>query len=210
MAVGDTQRLIIDVLSDVLQQSAETSVSFYWLKNKHVEEDFRNYPLNINLFPVIQNIFRQLKGDQNGMESKGARTLKPDCYFGGKYNFIFEFDELQHFTSFKKTALLHYPRNLRYGFDLDQYIGYCDRFAVQAIKKGPAGYRKPKEEFPYENGRAAQRAFFDAFRDLLPAVQGLKPTLRISEFEVAGITSNNEVARNKVKSILVKRGILSE
>lgn len=209
MAVGDTQRLIIDVLSDVLQQQAETDVSFYWLKNKHIEEDFRNEALNINLFPDIQKIFQKLNGDQSGMEKKGARTLKPDCYFGGKYNFIFEFDELQHFTSFKKTVLLLYPRNLRYGFDLDQYINYCDRYAAQAIKKGPAGYRKPKDEFPYENGRAAQRAFFDAFRDLLPSVQGLNPTLRISQFEVEGITGNNEIARNKVKAILVKRGILS-
>lgn len=208
MAVGDQQRLITEILAEVLNEKAETNISFEWLKNKHLELDFKNEKLGINLFPVVENIFAKLKGDKNGMASKGARVLKPDCYFGGKYNFIFEFDELQHFTAYKMVALQNYPSDLKYGFDIKQYLLYCNIHKDKAIKKGPPGYRKPKEEFPFENGRAAQRAFFDSFRDLLPTLHGLNPTLRISEFEAAEIHVNNEQAKEKIRQILINRGIL--
>lgn len=106
MAVGDQQKLIIQILEDVLKEKAETDVSASWLKNKHLPEDFKNEELNLDYYPVIDNIFIKLSGNRKGLESKQTRVLKPDCYFGGKYNFLFEFDELQHFTSYKLTALL--------------------------------------------------------------------------------------------------------
>lgn len=202
MAVGDKQRLIIQVLQEVLSEPAETNISFGWLKNKHLVEDFGDY------FETINKIFLNLGGSSEGMQSKGARVLKPDCYFGSKYNFIFEFDELQHFTSYKKIVLQNYPKTLSYGFDVDLYVKYCDQYSREAIKKGPTGYRKPKEEFPFENGRAAQRAFFDAFRDILPTLHGLNPTIRISEFEVKNIFSVNDNAKEIIKGILIKRGVI--
>ena len=208
MAVGDQQKLITQIIADVLGQKAVTDISFDWLKNKHVEEDFRNDQLGINLFPEIKNIFSKLNGSNSGMQSKSIRKLKPDCYFGGKYNFIFEFDELQHFTSYKLIALQNYPQNLNYGFDLKQYLLYCKIHKENALKKVPPGYRKSKEEFPFENGRAAQRAFFDSFRDLLPTLHGLNPTIRISEFEVKKVYSDNDLSRNLIKEILIKREII--
>jgi hypothetical protein len=39
--------------------------------------------------------------------------------------------------------------------------------------------------FPLEDGRHRQRAYRDALADLLPAVHGWLPTLRIADFEVA-------------------------
>lgn len=202
MAVGDKQRLIIEIIEEVLQESAQTNISFNWLNNKHLPEDFGIYYGN------IEYIFDALNGDKSGMNNKVARVLKPDCYFGGKYNFIFEFDELQHFTSYKKIALLNYPTDLSYGFDLEQYIEYCDEYSREALKKGPAGYRKPKDEFPFENGRAAQRAFFDAFRDILPTLHDLNPTIRISEFEVRQIIYADDNAKRLIKDILISRGVI--
>lgn len=208
MAVGDQQKLITKIVAEMLGEDAITDVSFDWLRNKHVEEDFKNDDLGIDLYPTIVKIFKKLNGDNNEMISKGQRVLKPDCYFGGKYNFIFEFDELQHFTIYKQIALQNYPNELKYGFDIDLYLSYCNLYKEKAIKKGPAGYRKSKEEFPFENGRAAQRAFFDAFRDLLPSLHGLNPTIRISEFEVQNISSINEDSKDRVKKILQGRGVL--
>jgi len=202
MAVGDNQRLMISILEEILNEKAVTDISFDWLKNKHIKEDFENY------WGVIEEIFRALNGNKLGMNSKGSRKLKPDCYFGGKYNFIFEFDELQHFTIYKKKTLSLYPESLTYGFNLSQYIKYCDKYSNEAIKKGPAGYRKPKDEFPFENGRAAQRAFFDAFRDILPTLHGLNPTVRISEFEVSGLLTNSAEAHEKIKNLLKMRKII--
>lgn len=202
MAVGDKQRLIIDVMQEVLQEPAQTNISFKWLNNKHLPEDFGIH------YNTIEKIFDALNGDKMGMDNKGERVLKPDCYFGGKYNFIFEFDELQHFTTYKKTVLLNYPTDLKYGFDIEQYKKHCDDYSKEALKKGPAGYRKPKEEFPFENGRAAQRAFFDSFRDILPTLHGLNTTLRISEFEVKQIIISNDSAKQLIKDILINRGVL--
>jgi len=202
MAVGDKQRLIIEIMQEVLQEPAQINISFNWLNNKHLPEDFGIYYDNIEI------IFDALNGDKSGMDNKSGRVLKPDCYFGGEYNFIFEFDELQHFTTYKKIVLQNYPTDLEYGFNLPQYIRYCDNYSREALKKGPAGYRKPKDEFPFENGRAAQRAFFDAFRDILPTLHGLNPTLRISEFEVRQIIIPDDNAKRIVKDILISRGII--
>lgn len=208
MAVGDKQKLIIQVIEDVLQEKAETDVSASWLKNKHLPEDFKNEELNLDYYPVIDKIFLKLGGNRKGLESKQTRALKPDCYFRGNFNFLFEFDELQHFTSYKLIALENYPSELMLGFDISTYKLYCKIHKDKAIKKGPTGYRKPKEEFPFENGRAAQRAFFDAFRDILPPLHGLNPTLRITEFEVKEIFGNNDKAKEIIKNILTKRGVL--
>ncbi|MBI1923980.1 hypothetical protein HYR99_06995, partial [Candidatus Poribacteria bacterium] len=63
-------------------------------------------------------------------------------------------------------------------------------------------------DFPFVNGRAAQRAFFDTFRDVLPPLHGLRPTLRLAEFEVAEIlngTLTGQAAKELVSSLLTQR-----
>lgn len=92
---------------------------------------------------------------------------------------MLEVDELQHFTPYKSIALEAYPIDAELGFDLAEYISLCQRYGMEALSKGPLGYRASKPEFPFEYGRAAQRAYFDAFRDLLAPLHGLRPTLRI-------------------------------
>lgn len=196
MAVGEQQGKITRVLEIILGEEAQTKRKFSWLKNKHDEADFGKY------YPAIDKIFSGLNGDEIAMENKKTFLLQPDCYFGGTYNFIFEFDELQHFTIYKKIALLGYPGDLAYGFDLEQYMFYCDKYSNDAIRKGPPGYRKSKVEFPFENGRAAQRAFFDCFRDFLPSLHGLNKTIRISEFEVGKIEDFSTSTIKKVEKIL--------
>lgn len=202
MAVGDRQKLMISIMEIILNKKAETNKKFDWLINKHLVENFGEY------FDLITRIFVKLNGNNEGMLSKKVRSLSPDCYFGETQNFIFEFDELQHFTEYKKNVLELYPKDIMYGFDVAKYIEYCNIYSIEALKKGPAGYRKPKIEFPYENGRAAQRAFFDAFRDLLPTKYGLKPTLRISEFEVKEVKGLDPNSIKVVENILKLRNVI--
>jgi hypothetical protein len=164
------------------------------LKNTHESADFGSY------FSLIDTIFRNLNG--NATRTKRRQLLKPDAYFGQEYNFLFEFDEFQHFSTAREKTLLLFPARLSLAFNLYEYQQYCQMYALQADQ-----YRRNKQtvDFPFEGGRTAQRAYLDCFRDILPPLHGLKPTVRIAAFEVAGITSDNRASRAHITKILEKR-----
>jgi hypothetical protein len=79
---------------------------------------------------------------------------------------------------------------------------------VAALAKGPDRFRRHTADFPYANGRAAQRAFFDTFRDWLPPLHGLNPTVRLAEFEVTSILNGQltgEAAKDYMERLLRER-----
>lgn len=193
MAVGDKQRLITSILSEVLNEKAEINKSFDWFINKHNEEHFDKY------YDIIHQIFISLNGDFKKNKTKKEQLLKCDAYFGGDFNFIFEFDEIQHFSSVRLETFEYYPSSLNVNFDIEEWKTLCKKNMVDADK-----YRKTKTtvDFNFIGGRTAQRAYFDCFRDLLPENQGLKPTLRINEFEVRGIVEVNVDSCNKIEELL--------
>lgn len=193
MAVGDKQKLITAIVSKVLNEQAQTSKKFDWFINKHNKENFGKY------FSTIDNIFKSLNGDITANQTKRSVSLDCDAYFGGQYNFIFEFDELQHFSSSRLKTIENYPSSLKVNFDLANWKKLCE------IHKNKAdNYRKTKTtaDFNFIGGRTAQRAYLDCFRDLLPEIQGLNPTLRINEFEVVGISRLDKEACNKIEQLL--------
>jgi hypothetical protein len=151
---------------------------FSWLQNTLDLTD----PANKDL----KKVFEALKGDATALTAKRATPLHPDGFLID-YNCLLEFDELQHFTSYRLTTLECYPPAPPLGFDADELRRLCLANCHLAERKGAAGYRKPKPEFPFEGGRHAQRAFFDACRDLLPPQLGLRPTIRIFEAEVPSL-----------------------
>ena len=126
-------------------------------------------------------------------------TLDCDAYFGGQLNFFFEFDEHQHFSSARLKTFEFYPTDLKINFSVDQWKQLCKSHKDKADK-----YRKAKTttDFNFAGGRTAQRAYLDCFRDLLPLLHGLQPTVRINEFEVADIYANNKEARSKIEKLL--------
>lgn len=193
MAVGDKQKLITEIVSSVLNEQAQTSKKFDWFINKHSKENFGKH------FSTIDKIFKSLNGDINANQTKRNVALDCDAYFGGQYNFIFEFDELQHFSSSRLKTIENYPTGLKVNFDLVNWKKLC-----QTHKDKADNYRKTKTttDFNFVGGRTAQRAYLDCFRDLLPEIQGLNPTLRINEFEVVGITRNDKEACNKIEQLL--------
>jgi hypothetical protein len=182
MAVGDRQKLITDVVSTVLNEYA-TDVSFDWFINKHTQAHFGKY------FTTIDKIFAALNGDKQASQAKRTKTLDCDAYFGGQHNFIFEFDEYQHFSSARLKTFEFYPPDLKINFSVDQWKQLCKTHKDKADK-----YRKAKAttDFNFAGGRTAQRAYLDCFRDLLPLLHGLQPTVRINEFEVTDIYVNNQ------------------
>ena len=126
--------------------------------------------------------------------------MRCDAYFGGKYNFIFEFDEFQHFSSARLWTLDCYPKQVKLNFSTSDWKKYC---LANRQKADRYRYTKKTKDFDFEGGRTAQRAYLDCFRDFLPTENGLNPTLRISEFEVADINLNNRESQRKL-SVLVE------
>lgn len=200
MPVGDKQNLITKIVSKVLGESAQTKKKFDWLINKHLSEYFQQYYLN------IENIFEVLKGDNFQNQAKQTVKLQCDAYFGGNYNFIFEFDEYQHFSSSRLKTFDYYPKDIKLNFDLDEWKALCVIYADKADK-----YRAQKKtrDFNFIDGRTSQRAYLDCFRDFLPELHGYNPTLRISAFEVEQITTEDKTAYKIIEKLLDNKFSLS-
>ena len=190
---------IIALVEEVLGIPAERRAQFDWLINKPSQAHFGEY------YPRIADLFEKMGGDWAGLSAKADGHLTPDAYFPAPYNFIFEFDELQHFTAFRHRTLGVYSEDLALGFDRQAYLQLCVKHQERAIQKGTDRFRRKTADFPFRNGRAAQRAFFDTFRDWLPPLHGLKPTLRLAEFEVTDILSGTltgDAAKDYIRSLI--------
>lgn len=193
---------IIALVAEVLGVPAERHAQFDWLINKPTLEHFGEH------YSTILRLFEELGGDEDGLLGKADGFLTPDAYFPEPYHFIFEFDELQHFTAARQKTLMLYPAEVPLAFDRGQYLRFCAEHHEPALRKGTDRFRRKTADFPFVNGRAAQRAFFDTFRDWLPPLHGLSPTLRIAEFEVADILRGEltgRAARDHIAELLEQR-----
>jgi hypothetical protein len=204
MPIGDKQKRIVGLVSELLGvepvRPPENLLYNVLSSSKHKE-----------YYKLLFDFLLLLKGDKELHLSKPLRLLSCDAYFGHPWNFVFEFDEIQHFSSYRKVLLLQYPL-LNFGFSPSYYINLCNQYCDMADR-----YRKSKTayEFPFPTGRTRQRAFFDALRDIMPFVEGamLNPTIRIDEFSVAEII-NNEMSfkheKKKIASLLLERFALAK
>ena len=196
MAIKDRQKLITGILSEILNEPAQTDIKFEWFINKHLKADFGKF------YSKINDIFDFLNGNFQVNQMKRTIKLECDAYFGGEYNFLFEFDEFQHFSSYRAKTFDFYPTGLETNFDIEKWGKYCSEYYHKADK-----YRENKrtKDFDFIGGRTAQRAYLDCFRDFLPVIHGLNPTLRISEFEVSHIEYADKYVFKRIESILKDR-----
>jgi hypothetical protein len=164
------------------------------MQNRHTKEHFGDY------FSLADKIYSTLGGERRSL--KRMQRLRCDAYFGGNHNFILEFDEIQHFSSDRARTLQMFPGDLHLGFDKAHYLALCNQHWERAD-----AYRRAKQtaDFRFVGGRTAQRAYFDAFRDILPMLHGLRPTVRISEFEVSGIATDTPEARRVLRELIVSK-----
>ena len=193
---------IIAIMEQVLGMPAERRAQFEWLRNKPHPEHFGN------AYADIMTLYTELEGDWKGTTAKADGYLIPDAYFPEPYHFIFEFDELQHFTCYRERTLQFYPSDVPLAYEPEMYQQFCRQYHEAALAKGTARFRRATADFPYENGRAAQRAFFDTFRDWLPPRHGLNPTVRLAEFEVTPILRGEltgKTATDYMEQLLRKR-----
>jgi hypothetical protein len=201
MPVGDLQQKVIRLISIVLKADAQATKSFPWLRNIHLSEDCGRH------FPTIDRIFTELKGDHKNAQVKRNMPIPFDAYFGGDYNFIIEFDEIQHFSTPRMRTLELYPRNIGLGFNLNQYRRWCGTYRSEADQ-----YRRTitPRDFNFDGGRTAQRAFFDAMKDLVPQMNGLRPTVRISSFELPSPLEDSGFCLEKLRALLDEKRRFAE
>ena len=193
---------IIKLVEAVIGITAERRAKFDWLRNKPRREDFGEY------YDAVMALYTALEGDWEGTTAKSDGYLIPDAYFPEPFHFIFEFDELQHFTQFRERTFQFYPADIQIAYVSEKYRQFCQQYHVAALAKGPDRFRRKTADFPYMNGRAAQRAFFDTFRDWLPPLHGLNPTLRLAEFEVVPILTGqltDTAAKDYMQRLLCQR-----
>ena len=79
-------------------------------------------------------------------------------------NFIVEFDESQHFTSPRKLALSAYVDESPLGFSKKRWTTLCKH------------HNAKDNDPPF---RDEQRAWYDTLRDLVPSIEGMRPTVRL-------------------------------
>lgn len=197
---------IIALVEEVLGVPAERRAQFEWLRNKPRPADFGEH------YDAVIALYTEFGGDWKRTTAKTDGSLIPDAYFPRPYHCIFEFDELQHFTRYREQTFRFYPPEIPLAYCPEAYRQFCREHHIGALAKGPDRFRRRTADFPYLNGRAAQRAFFDTFRDWLPPLHGLNPTLRVAEFEVAPILSaelTGDAAKTHIERLLCERLKLS-
>jgi hypothetical protein len=111
---------------------------------------------------AIEAIFAELGGDDDALRAKTRGRMDADFLLQpGTWHV--EYDEHSHFTTSRRATFAHYPTAVPLGYDVEAYQELCELYE----QRGNKGFaHKTAREFPGPLGRARQRAYFDAFRDL--------------------------------------------
>jgi hypothetical protein len=153
-----------------------------WLTNRghlHLEE----IGASVGLVNRLREIYLALGGDEQALASKRAGCDPTPDFLYGPSRQLLEVDEIQHFTTDRRLTLEMYPSTLSLGFDIKAYNALCETWSTTADR-----YRATKQtrDFPHPGGRRAQRAYFDALRDLAAPWFGNGPVIRIPAPECDG------------------------
>jgi hypothetical protein len=117
----------------------------------------------------LVDIFQRLGGDDSRLATKRAAPLRVDFY-APQVDLFIEVDETQHFTSERAQTFECYDRD-----SLVERVGEYRRL-IEVWEHKADRYRasKPAIDFPRSGGRRAQRAYFDAVRDLAAPQLGVR------------------------------------
>ena len=166
MAVGDFEREFM-AAAGTQGIDLEPAAGLSWLSGLgHTEPEAESAPP-----PVLEQLaalHNALGGSYEFLLGKRRRELPVDFTLSGRV--VVELDEFQHFTSSRLTSLDYYD-DFDHDLDIPQYRRLCSRNLAHAD-----AYRRTKQavDFPFPGGRTAQRAYFDACRDLLGPAFGYR------------------------------------
>ncbi len=156
--------------------------SLLWLTNRGHLSDALEGKLDAAAAAALRLIYTELGGDERRLQSKRSGSNPRPDFLVAEWGLVVEVDEIQHFTSDRGRTLDNYPPNSLLAFDLGGYRTLVSRWCTVADR-----YRatKPAADFSFAGGRRAQRAYFDAFRDLAAPTFGLR-VLRVPAPECDG------------------------
>lgn len=145
----------------------------------------------------LAGIFAMLGGDPEDLAGGPHPLLRLDWYHEPTGTPI-EIDELQHFTTDRLATLRRYPSGVPLGYEIAQYVDLSKCLCARAD-----GYRAAKEArgFRRVGGRRAQRAYFDAVRDLALPVVGCAPVVRVPATDDDGAAAYERV-RTRLRATL--------
>jgi hypothetical protein len=131
--------------------------------------------LNPMLRPAVskdlQKLHALLGGDATLLASKRSGAGPRLDFLLASRSLVVEIDEVQHFTTDRLATLNAYPDSADVAYDIEHYCARIRRFSHLADRYRAA---KPAADFPFAGGRRAQRAYFDASRDLAAPEAGLR------------------------------------
>ena len=116
--------------------------------------------------PVLRNVAGVLERYRGYGVGTFVRTrMLAGCdYWVPDPGFIVEFDESQHFTRPRKLALAVYADGHELGFPARRWLELCEQHDAR------------DNDPPF---RDEQRAWYDTLRDLVPFIEGVRPTVRL-------------------------------
>lgn len=153
-----------------------------WLTNKGHLADLVVTKVDEQTSASLRAIYRALGGVEELLVGKRTGSNPRLDFLLADRGLAVEVDEIQHFTSDRLRTLEFYPPNLDVLFDIDEYRELIGGWSASADRYRAA---KPAVDFPFASGRRAQRAYFDAFRDLAAPSFGLR-VLRVPAPECDG------------------------
>lgn len=160
----------------------QRGVSQPWLTSKgHIAPSIRSQ-LDEQTLTTLGAIYEALGGSEDLLAGKRSGSSPRIDFLLAEHSVAVEVDEIQHFTSDRLRTLELYPADAPVLFDVDEYRELIGRWCGSADR-----YRagKPTVDFPFPGGRRAQRAYFDAVRDLAAPGFGLR-VLRVPAPECKG------------------------
>jgi hypothetical protein len=161
---GNVVSTVEQILRD-LNLTPQRKVTFDWVTNRSPLGD--DFPAPPRVRYRLMAIHTRLGGDWSRLEQKRRRPISFDFQVDG---ILVAVDQRYHFSSARMTTLAFYE-DLDHRLDVNQYHELCSRFSANADR-----YQSKREtpDFPFQGGRTAQRAYFDAAKDLLVAAHGFR------------------------------------
>jgi len=161
IAVSKVEQLLVD-----LGIPAQRNVPYDWVTNRSPLGD--EFPAPPRVRYRLMAIHTRLGGDWSRLERKRPMPIRFDFQVDDQT--LIEVDRIFHFSSARMSTLDFYE-DLDHSLDVELYRELCLRFSTEADR-----YRSKREaaDFPFPGGRTAQRAYFDAAKDLLAPAYGCR------------------------------------